>query len=219
MRNDYDCYLFDLDGTLADTAPGIAAALNAALAAEHVTAIDDERIRDWIGGGAKKLVVQALTQAQQPTDEATTSRVLTAYLHAYAAAPLHATRLYPSVRETLTTLRQTGRQLGVVTNKPSVITRAVLDGLGIANHFTVVLGSDDVAKPKPAPDGVNQAMQALNVNPTRCVLVGDSENDVRAARAASIGVIAVNYGYNHGQPIEDSAPDRIITCLADLLGD
>jgi ribulose-phosphate 3-epimerase len=213
----YDAWLFDLDGTLADTAPGIAHALNAALAAAGLVPIDAARIRGWIGGGARRLVATALAERGVPATEADVSRVLTAYLDAYAAAPLHGTRLFPGALATLSALRAAGKRLGVVTNKPTAITRSVLAGLGIDGHFGVVVAGDDVTRPKPQPEGVQAALRALRTTPPRAVLVGDSGNDVGAARAAGIGVICVDYGYNHGQSIAECGADRIIASLEDLL--
>jgi phosphoglycolate phosphatase len=124
--------------------------------------------------------------------------------------------LYPGVREGLETLTRLGYGLACVTNKPTVFTLPLLRQLGIDRFFAKVLGGDATARRKPAPDALLLAARSLEVAPARMLMVGDSVNDVGAARNAGCPVVCVPYGYNHGRDIAEARPDAVVQALSDV---
>ena len=118
----------------------------------------------------------------------------------------------------LENLASHGIALGCVTNKPRELTLALLRQLGVLDHFRAVVGGDDTPEKKPHPQPLLHALAGMQVPPARALMVGDSAHDVRASHAAGMPVVAVSYGYNHGQPIADSNPDAIVDSLAELPG-
>ena len=223
----YSAYLFDLDGTLIDTAPDITAALNRQLASLDLPPVPLDLVVTWVGTGSAQLIRTALTHSrsiathpEQQTEianEKMVARLLAAYADDYARRAVELSTPYAEAFSTLRTLHSRGAQLAIVTNKLSAIARTVLRHFAIDDLFSVLIGGDDVAKGKPDAMPLLEACRRLNAIPALTVMVGDSRNDVLAARAAGIDIIAVNYGYNHGEPIANAKPDRIIASLAELL--
>ena len=195
--------IFDLDGTLVDSAPDLRAALNEMLSkfGRRELALDD--VRQMIGDGSHALVERALTATGGTGDLVAAHRC---FLDAYEAAPTRHSRLYPGVAETLDELRAAGARLAVCTNKPQAATIAVLDGLGIGESFDVILGGDRVPFRKPDPRHLLAAVEQLNVTLGGTVMIGDNENDFAAARAAGVPVILMRYGYLRVAP-ETLSPD------------
>ncbi|NVK39858.1 MAG: phosphoglycolate phosphatase [Oceanospirillaceae bacterium] len=211
--------LFDLDGTLVDSVPDLAQAVDRMLGALGRPGAGVDQVRDWVGNGAAVLVQRALTgtldtAAGQPPefDEA-----YGLFLGYYGDAIADRSCLYPGVRECLEGLSARGIAMGVATNKPMRFTTPMLEGFGLAQHFRVVLGGDSLPTRKPDPAMLLAAIEHCGASPATTLMVGDSCNDVRAARAAGCPVAAVPYGYNHGEPIEDSAPDLLVQRLDQLL--
>lgn len=208
--------VFDLDGTLADTAPDIAAALNLALAAEGLSPFSLDGVKSMVGGGTRRLVERALTAALDAAGAARVESTLAAFTAAYVAAPCRETLLYPDAREVIEALRSAGVRIGVCTNKPERMTAAVLDGLGIAPAIDhVVAGSDRLAL-KPAPDMLLAVIESLGAVPGEAVMVGDSAADVGAAKAAGVRCIVVGHGYTTTPP-RDLGGDLVIDGFADLV--
>ncbi len=210
-------WLFDLDGTLVHTAPDIARALNVLLAGRGLASVEIEQVARWVGTGSKALIRTALAAQQQTVSEADLCDLLAQYAADYEAHAVLDSVLYPAASATVQALAARGDQLAIVTNKLSAVARQVLRHFDLDAYFPVLIGGDDVAVGKPDPTPLLEACRRLNVAPTRCIMVGDSVNDVRAARAAGMRVIAVTYGYNHGQPISAAKPDRLVDSLAALL--
>lgn len=210
--------LLDLDGTLVDSVPDLAAGVDHMLIALGRAPAGEARVRDWVGNGVARLVHRALTGTME-TDAppADFERGLERFMVHYGAHATDRSRLYPGVAETLDALAARGFPLGCVTNKPARFTRVVLEDLGLARHFAVVVSGDEVTRGKPHPDAVERAAATLHVRAADCLVVGDSDNDVRAARACGAGIVAVSYGYNHGRDIAASAPDAVIDDLRELL--
>jgi phosphoglycolate phosphatase len=208
-------YLFDLDGTLLDTAEDIASALNRALATVTDATVGAANVRLWVGQGAEILVASALEHLGAPRDSS--DRVLAAFADHYARRPFVDSRLYDGVPRTLAALKARRKPLAVVTNKLERVSRRLVEAAGIASYFDVVICGDEVERPKPHPDLLLAACAALGTEPARTLMVGDSGNDVLAARAAGCPVVCVSYGYNHGRPIAHDTPDRVIDSLLELL--
>ena len=213
----YDAYLFDLDGTLVDTAPDLMAGLNVSLAEHGYTEVDEELTRRWVGHGAAKMIEQALQHqgSEEPPTHLAQS-MFDRFLEYYAAHIANESKAYPGVREALASLGQQAG-LGVVTNKISRLTHPLLDALDLARCFQVVVCGDTTGAFKPAADPALQACASLGVAPAQTLFVGDSITDVQCARAAGCDVVCVRYGYTGGIAPDDLGADRLVDSLANLV--
>lgn len=211
----YPGYLFDLDGTLIDTAPDINAALNHALGSHGLPGFTEALTRHWVGHGARALIVQAL--AQRGLDPDPTEAILEVFLDHYRAHIADRSRPYPGVERALAALRSRGSRLAVVTNKLSHLSEPLLAELGLDGYFDIIVCGDTAAAPKPAPDPAFFACSALALSPADALFVGDSEADVACARAAGCPVVVVRDGYNHGVPAHELGADAVIESFSDLV--
>jgi phosphoglycolate phosphatase len=217
----FDLVMFDLDGTLVETAPEITDAVNDTLRQFGWAPIDEEQVAHWIGHGTGALLVQAVaratdTPAAAVRDSERLAAIGTVYEHWYAQRCGTRSRLYPQVRETLATLRTQGTRLAIVTNKEQRYTRRVLDAHQLANAFDEVICGDTLSTRKPDPAGVLACLRQFGAKPERSLFVGDSSIDAATARNAGVPVWLLPYGYNMGQPIEQAAPDRVIADFSAL---
>lgn len=217
----FDAVLFDLDGTLVETAPEIADAVNDTLTALGHAPVAQQQVDDWIGHGTRELLVKALAQALGLSLAAVRASGSFAAVEAefgqhYQARCGTRSQLYPKVRESLETLRAAGVKLAVVTNKEGRYTQTVLDVHGLTPLFDRVISGDTLPVKKPDPAAVDDCLQRFGVARERTLFVGDSSIDVATARNAGIAVWALPYGYNMGQPIEACGPDRVIPDLSAL---
>lgn len=211
----FDLVMFDLDGTLVETAPEIQDALNDTLerfGLEPVALADVER---WIGQGTRELLVNALAQrCRARKDEMRRGELLEAIYAAfkddYERRCGSRSRLYPRVADALSSLGARGVKRVVVTNKEQRFTDAVLSRHGLHAMLDGVVCGDTLPTRKPDPAGVLHCMQRHETPPRRALFVGDSSIDIATARNAGIGVWAVTYGYNMGSPIAEWRPDRLI---------
>ncbi len=220
--NGFDLVMFDLDGTLVETAPEIMDAVNDALQRFNLPEVTQKQVDDWIGHGTLELLVKALVQITGFTPEvvrtsALLSQIVPVYNMAYNARCGTRSHLYPQVRETLVALREQGVKLAVVTNKEGRYTQVVMDVHQLSPLFDAVISGDTFATKKPTPVGVAHCLQAFGVDQKRALFVGDSSIDVATARAGGVPVWMLPYGYNMGEPIEACGPDRIIQDFSALL--
>ena len=193
--------LLDLDGTLLDTVADLAAAVDAMLVELGRAPIGEETVRTYVGKGARVLVRRALAGSlDAPCDDDAVDAAMPVFERHYARRNGTSARLYPNVVEGLDALRAKGLALACVTNKPQGFTDALLARTGLASYFAVVVGADARLARKPDPEPLLHACGRLGVLPAQAVAVGDSMNDVQAARAAGMRVIVVPYGYNEGRP-------------------
>jgi len=207
-------YLFDLDGTLIDTAPDIVAALNHALEHHGMAPVPDGQVRQWVGQGARRLTERAL--ADQRRDPAEVDTVLADFIAYYEAHIADRSRPYPGVVSTLERLARRGAGLGVVTNKLQHLSERVLEALELSRYFAVLVGGDRAARPKPDAAPVLLACDTLALAPAQVLFVGDSTTDVGAARNAGCPVVCVPYGYSQGVAAEDLGADALIDSFDDL---
>ena len=215
--NSYDAYLFDLDGTLVDTAPDLMAGLNVCLAEHGYTEVDEELTRRWVGHGVARMIEQALAhQGREEPPAHLAKSMFDRFLEYYAAHIADESAPYPGVRESLASLGPRA-SLGVVTNKVSRLTTRLLDALDLASPFGIVVCGDTLDVFKPAADPALHACASLGVDPARTLFVGDSITDVQCARAAGCDVVCVRYGYPGGMAPEDLGADRLIDSLANLV--
>ena len=218
----FDLIMFDLDGTLVETAPEICDAVNDTLRQFKLPEVAQQQVNDWIGHGTSALLVQALAYSGQidagtvrgASDLATISA---AFKQHYQARCGTRSQLYPQVRETLLALRQRGVKLTVVTNKEGAFVGTVLDAHQLMPLLDWVVCGDTLPTKKPDPAGILECLKQFDVPRNRALFVGDSSIDIATARNADVQVWALPYGYNMGQPIADSAPDRVIADCSELL--
>ncbi len=206
--------LFDLDGTLVDSAEDLRSALNVVLGQRGRRSLSLDEVKGMIGDGATKLVERAL--AATGGDPATLTETHRAFLDIYEANASDATRPYPGAVETLETLTAKGFQLAVVTNKPAAATATVLEALDLERFFKVVVGGDTLPQRKPHPAQILHALQGLGVPAEATLMVGDNHHDIKAARAAGTAAVAVTYGYSH-VPHAELGADHLVDNLVDLL--
>jgi phosphoglycolate phosphatase len=205
----------DLDGTLVDSAPDIAHCLGSALAAIGCPDPGETRARVWIGDGLEVLIARAIAHGSGapgepvPKGDARHKAALAAFLACYADNLFMRSRLYPGVVETLDDLRARGVKLCCITNKRFAFSDALLAQAGIRDRFELLLGGDSVAEKKPSPMPLTFAATALGVAPSDATLVGDSHQDLRAARAAGYGFVLADYGYGKIDETELGASPRI----------
>ena len=202
--------IFDLDGTLADTAGEIAIALARSFAEFGLVALPDAAVREMIGRGVAVLVERAL---ERLGSEVAAAAVVARFEHHYAQTVGTTAALYPSVRDGLARLAARELPLAVVTNKPRYFTDRLLDRLAVRAAFAAVVAGDDGWPKKPAGDMLVAACAQLASRVEETLMLGDSANDVLAARAAGCPVWCVPYGYNEGRPIESLACDRIVASV------
>lgn len=212
--------LFDLDGTLIDSAPDLALAVNHMLVELGREPIDTEIIRSWVGNGATVLVQRALSGSAQiaaDLDQALASKALSIFLAFYAQHLCVDTVTYAHVGESLQALKGKGYTLAIVTNKPYQFVEPILQGLKLTGLFELILGGDSLSKRKPDPLPLLHACEQLGVTVDECVMVGDSKNDIIAANAANMQSIGLTYGYNYGEDINEHGPDISFDDFADIV--
>lgn len=212
--------LFDLDGTLVDSVPDISAALDATLEDFNYPPAGERRARQWVGNGARRLVRRSVAYALEVNESSVDShleqRVLSRFFDHYGAVVCRRTRLFPGVLETLSHWQEQGIAMACVTNKPEAFSRVILQQLELAPLLPVLVGGDTLRQSKPDPAPLLLACERLKIPVSSAVMVGDSINDVQAARAAGMPVACVSYGYNHGAPVAEAKPDVLVDCFAEL---
>lgn len=209
--------MFDLDGTLIDAVPDLAAAVDQMLAQRGRPAAGVAQVRDWVGNGSPILVRRALAGSidHAAVDDDEAEQALQDFLQAYAGSH-SATNVYPGVNDLLQWLRRQGVALAIVTNKPERFVAPLLEEKGLG-EFDWLIGGDTLPVKKPDPAGLLHVMGAAGVSPGQSLFIGDSRSDILAARAAGVKVVAVSYGYNHGRPIAEERPDLLVDSLDALI--
>lgn len=210
----------DLDGTLVDSAPDIAHCLGRALEAIGYAAPGEARTRVWIGDGLETLLSRAIAHGggeREPTASSETRHqtALAAFLACYRDNLFVRSRLYPGVQATLDALRARGIKICCITNKRYAFSHELLVAAGIRDYFDPLLGGDSLAEKKPSPLQLKVAAETVGIAPSAAVLVGDSHQDLRAARAAGYGFVLASYGYGKIDETELGASPRIRS-FADL---
>jgi phosphoglycolate phosphatase len=209
--------LCDLDGTLVDTVPDISQAADNMMLQLGLPPRGEAAVRTWIGNGIESLVKRALLgQMAGEPDEALFQRAFPLFKQAYAACNGQHSVLFSGVREGLTWLKAQDFALGCITNKSEQFTLPLLASLELENYFSLVISGDTLPKKKPDPLPLLYSAEFFKVNPRQALMIGDSINDVQAARAAGFQIICVPYGYNHGEDIRLAKPDAVIESLAML---
>ena len=209
--------LFDLDGTLVDSAPDLTLAANKTLSALGYPQVSCSQVKGWVGDGVGSLVTRVLTTILGAVPaESLIEQSYVLFQRYYAESVYQDSTLYPGVHETLQTLKSSGLALACVTNKPSRFTKLLLEKSGLTGFFGAVVSGDDLSLKKPDPAPLEFAAEQLGVPLTACVLVGDSTNDIRAAGAAGIPVLWATYGYAGQDDIEQDATHGAIDKIFQL---
>lgn len=219
-----EAVVWDLDGTLIDSAPDLCRALNAVLVESNCEALEVGRVRTMIGNGVPKLVERGFSAVGQTlSDEELDARVRK-FMVNYSANPTAHTRLYPGVTEALETLAAAGVKQGLCTNKPEAVTRSILRQLNIDQYFSAVVGGDTTDARKPDPRPLQFCIDAMGTTGDRTIMIGDSAVDAGSARAVGIPIGLVAHGYRHTDladidadfMVEDiaSVPDILATQIA-----
>lgn len=206
--------IVDLDGTMVDTLGDFELALNRSLTELGLPGVDRAFIAHTVGKGSAHLLRSTLAHVQ--ADAAHYEALWSAYQRHYLDINGQASAVYPGVPEGLARLREAGLRLACLTNKPTAFARPLLQAKGLDGFFTHVFGGDAFERTKPDPLPLLKTCEALGSTPARTLMVGDSSNDARAARAAGCPVVLMAYGYNHGEPPESAQPDAVLARLDDL---
>lgn len=209
-----DTVVFDLDGTLVDTVPDIARAVNRALGAAGLPALTQAEVRGQVGLGGTALVRRALQKAGREARPAQLAALQEAYLNAYAEEPVRESSVYPGAARLLDELRAAGLRLAVCTNKSERITGGLMAALDLDTRVDAVVTGDTLSVRKPDPRPLQHAVGLAGGK--RAMMVGDSISDVRAARAAELPVVCVSFGYHEGD-VAGLEADALITDYAGFL--
>jgi phosphoglycolate phosphatase len=206
--------VFDLDGTLVDTAPDLIATLHAVFAHEGLTAPATD-LRTMIGGGARALIERALREAQIETSDGEVARLYGRFIDYYAAHIADRSRPFPGLEPALAALAKAGCRFAVCTNKLECLAVRLLQELHLAQRFTAICGQDTFGVGKPNPEMLRRTIARAGGATRRALMVGDSINDIEMARRAKLPVVAVDFGYSD-TPVSQLGPDRTISRYHDL---
>lgn len=210
-----EAVVFDLDGTLIDSVGDITDALNAALAKEGLETFSEAELRLMVGGGARVLIERVLNVRGLAENEGLAQRLHASFMGIYKSVSVARTTVYPHGRELLSELRDDGAKLAICTNKPLSITEDVLAKLGLREFFQAVVGGTDELPKKPHPAMLLEALSRLGSTAEQALMIGDSNADVGAARAAGVPVVVVRYGYSR-VPVHELGADLVIDSLTEV---
>jgi len=225
-RARFDAAIVDLDGTMVDTLGDFAASLNRMLDDLSLPHVAPAAIETMVGKGSEHLIHSALVHVMAPAlgeadadakARALFDRAWERYQHHYLAINGRHSAVYPGVIEGLEALRAQGLRLACLTNKPTSFARPLLADKGLDGFFELVFGGDAFERKKPDPLPLLKTCEAMGTEPARTLMIGDSSNDARAARAAGCPVVLVTYGYNHGEPVRGVDADGFVDSLAELV--
>ncbi|MGE0565733.1 MAG: phosphoglycolate phosphatase [Pseudolabrys sp.] len=209
--------VFDLDGTLIDTAPDLVATLNVILAREGIAEIPYDTARTFIGGGARLMIERGLTADRKTPTPDLVGRMFEAFLEHYSAHIADRSRPFPGLEAALDDLAARGCRLAVCTNKLERLSVQLLDALGLSSRFAAICGQDTFGIQKPDPLVLQKTIAAAGGRPARAVMIGDSATDIRTAQALGVPVVAVDFGYTD-RHVSVFAPDRVIGHFGELAG-
>jgi phosphoglycolate phosphatase len=209
--------VFDLDGTLVDTAPDLIGTLNFLLAREGVAPLALSQARAMIGQGARVLIAKGFEAAGQSLDAERLSRLFDAFIAHYRGRIAEESRPFDGVAQALDALAAAGARLGVCTNKPTDLSIALLEALGLAGRFAAIVGPDRVSAPKPSGAHLMETLALMGGTPGRAVMVGDSISDAGSARAAGAALVLVSFGYTD-TPAAALGADVVIDHFDELHG-
>jgi phosphoglycolate phosphatase len=209
--------VFDLDGTLIDTAPDLIDTLNVVLEREGLPPVAYDTARNLIGGGAKMMILRGVQLEGRVLAPGRLEELFADFIAHYTDHIADRSRPFPGLIEALDDLTARGARLAVCTNKLEGLSLLLLQQLKLADRFEAICGQDTFGIQKPDPEVLRRTIAAAGGDPRRAIMVGDSATDIRTARAAGIPVVAVDFGYSD-KPVAEYEPDRLISHFAELPG-
>lgn len=209
--------LFDLDGTLVDSAFDLYRAMNLSLARLNLPLVTEQQVRVWIGKGTSLFCQSTLQYLKGDVDPVLHQQLLDTFLEIYNAEPCVDTQPFHGIVEFLDWGLKNHKKMICVTNKPEEPARKILDVLQMSHYFDDVVGGDRFEVRKPDPKPLLHCVEAFDTTVEQTLMIGDSSNDVEAARRAGIDCVVVSYGYNHGEDIQLCQPQQIVDDLTELL--
>lgn len=213
--NDIQAIAFDLDGTLVDSVPGLALAAQRMLDDLSLPTVSNEQVKNWVGNGVDVLLERILKSVNG--SESIFEHAKQLFNRHYDDVIDQGTQLFPHVISTLAYLKQNQYPMALVTNKPKQFLPALLKSLQLEPYFSLVLGGGDVIKLKPHPAPLYQVMATFGLYHDQLLFVGDSKNDICAAKNAQCKTVGLTYGYNYGESITESHPDYVFDDFKDIL--
>ena len=207
--------VFDLDGTLVDTAPDLVDTLNVVFAREGLPPVPYDAARNMIGGGARRMIERGLKLEGRIFGAAELDRLFADFIAYYSAHIVDRSRPFPGLEDALDRLAAERCRLAVCTNKLEGLSRQLLDALGLSARFAAICGQDTFGIQKPNPEILRRTIARAGGDPAYAIMVGDSASDIDVARAAKVPVIAVDFGYTE-VPVAELGPDRLISHFDDL---
>ncbi len=202
--------VFDLDGTLLETAPDLVGTLNEILTEEGLQPIPLSTAKTYIGQGAKMMIEKGFAANGATAGDGRANELMPVFLDKYEARIARETYAFPGLLDALDRLQQEGWDFAVCTNKHERLARILLEELGLTNRFVAITGGDSFAHKKPHPEHLLKTVELAGASPEDTIMVGDSRSDIDAAKAASIPVIAVDFGYTP-VPVDQLGPDVVIS--------
>jgi phosphoglycolate phosphatase len=207
--------VFDLDGTLIDTAPDLVNTLNVVFAREGIPQVDYDAARNMIGGGARAMIARGIEAEGRVLVPAKLEQLVADFIEHYGAHIAVRSQPFPGLVNALNELAANGHRFAVCTNKLEHLSVSLLTQLKLDDRFDAICGQDTFGIQKPNPEILRRTIEAAGGKPGQAIMVGDSETDIRTARAANLPVIAVDFGYSE-KPIADFGPDAIIGHFSEL---
>lgn len=208
--------VWDLDGTLAESAPDLATSLNTLLAENSLPQHAVEAVRNMIGGGVPKLIERGFRASGRPLDGPGIDALVPRFMEVYSACATDNTHLRPLAHEALEHFHQAGVVQGLCTNKPISVTRQIVAALGMEAYFGSVIGGDSTGHRKPHPLPLQTCLAELGVSPSDALMIGDSGADVGAAKSAGVTIFVVPDGYTSA-PAESLGADHVLTHLGEAI--
>ena len=209
--------LFDLDGTLVDSATDLHRAMDMSLNALQLPTVTEAQVRVWVGKGTALFCQSTLQHLTGKVDPAQQQQLLETFLKIYNADPCVETQPFDGILEFLEWGLAQKKTMICVTNKPELPARAIVDHLGMTHYFADVIGGDRFEERKPHPRQLLHCVEQYAQSKDQVLMIGDSSNDVEAARRAGIDCVVVSYGYNHGENILDCQPQQVVDNLCELI--
>lgn len=210
-----NCVIFDLDGTLVDTAPDLTLALNHVLGKAGRDAVPNAGVRNMVGHGARALIVKGLQDTGELLGDPEIDAMFEEFIEFYGENIAVGSRPFPGAVDYLTRLADAGIKLGLCTNKRQDLTETLTDALDLTRHFDVIAGGDRFPQRKPDPIHVTGTLELLGAATNETLFIGDSETDLAACRAAGVPIALVTFGYSH-DPVDSLSPDAIIESYTTL---
>lgn len=207
--------VFDLDGTLVDTAPDLLASLNHCLAGESMAPVEASELRRFVGMGARVMIQRAFSAGRRDLDDATLARLMEVFLEHYTVGMPGQSAPYPGLLSTLDRFEARGYVMAICTNKLERLSQALLDKLELSPRFRAICGADTFAFRKPDPRHLVETITKAGGDPSHALMVGDSRTDIDTAKAAGIPVVAVDFGYTD-RHVREFEPSHIISHYDEL---